>query len=189
MDPTVGEDYADFREEVRTWLSEHLVGEFHTHRGVGSPTDDTAWEVRLAWERELSDGNWLGLTWPVEYGGRGAGLAEEIVFEYEYARAAAPARVNTQALELLGPTLLAHGSEEQKRRFLPRILAVEEMWGQGFSEPAPDRTWPRCGPRRSFTAVSGTSTARRCGLRSAIARIGCMYCAAPTPTRLCVTAG
>jgi alkylation response protein AidB-like acyl-CoA dehydrogenase len=135
MDPTVGEDYADFREEVRTWLSEHLVGEFHTHRGVGSPTDDTAWEVRLAWERELSDGNWLGLTWPVEYGGRGAGLAEEIVFEYEYARAAAPARVNTQALELLGPTLLAHGSEEQKRRFLPRILAVEEMWGQGFSEP------------------------------------------------------
>ena len=135
MDPIVGERYSDFREEVRTWLAEHLVGEFHAHRGVGSPTDDTAWEVRLAWERELAEGNWLGLTWPVEYGGRGAGLAEEIVFEYEYARAAAPARVNTQALELLGPTLLAHGSEEQKRRFLPRILAVEEMWGQGFSEP------------------------------------------------------
>ncbi|BBY93388.1 acyl-CoA dehydrogenase [Mycobacterium gallinarum] len=135
MDPIVGDEYADFREEVRTWLSEHLVGEFHDHRGVGSPTDDTAWEVRLAWERELSEGNWLGLTWPVEYGGRGAGLAEEIVFEYEYARAAAPARVNTQALELLGPTLLAHGSEGQKRRFLPRILGVEEMWGQGFSEP------------------------------------------------------
>ncbi len=135
MDPIISEDYADFREEVRTWLTQHLVGEFYDHRGVGSPTDDTAWDVRLAWERELSEGNWLGLTWPVEYGGRGAGLAEEIVFEYEYARAAAPARVNTQALELLGPTLLSHGSEAQKRRFLPRILGVEEMWGQGFSEP------------------------------------------------------
>jgi alkylation response protein AidB-like acyl-CoA dehydrogenase len=135
MNPIISEDYSEFRDEVRTWLAEHLVGEFHDHRGVGSPTDDTAWDVRLAWERELCEGNWLGLTWPVEYGGRGAGLAEEIVFEYEYARAAAPARVNTQALELLGPTLLSHGSDEQKRRFLPRILAVEEMWGQGFSEP------------------------------------------------------
>ena len=126
---------ADFRDEVRTWLAEHLVGEFAAHKGVGSPTDDTAWDLRVEWERELSSGGWLGLTWPVEYGGRGLGLAEEIVFEYEYARAAAPARVNTQALELLGPTLLACGTEEQRRRFLPRILAVEDMWGQGFSEP------------------------------------------------------
>jgi alkylation response protein AidB-like acyl-CoA dehydrogenase len=120
---------------VRTWLAEHLVGEFARHRGVGSPTDDTAWDVRIAWERELAHGNWLGLTWPREYGGRGAGLAEEIVFEYEYARAAAPARVNTQALDLLGPTLLAFGTDAQKNRFLPKILAVEETWGQGFSEP------------------------------------------------------
>jgi len=128
-------EYAEFRDEVRTWLAEHLVGEFYEHRGVGSPTDDTAWDVRVAWERELSEGNWLGLTWPKEYGGRAASLAEEIIFEYEYARAAAPARVSVQALELLGPTLLAHGTEAQKARFLPRILAVEEMWGQGFSEP------------------------------------------------------
>jgi alkylation response protein AidB-like acyl-CoA dehydrogenase len=135
MDIDIAPAYSDFREEVRTWLAEHLVGEFAAHRGIGSPTDDTAWDVRVAWERELSGGNWLGLSWPREYGGRGAGLAEEIIFEYEYARAAAPARVNTQALELLGPTLLAFGTEEQKQRFLPKILAVEEMWGQGFSEP------------------------------------------------------
>jgi alkylation response protein AidB-like acyl-CoA dehydrogenase len=135
MDLDIGGDYSEFQDEVRTWLAEHLVGEFTEHRGVGSPTDDTAWDVRVEWERELSKGNWLGLTWPVEYGGRGLGLAQEIVFEYEYARAAAPARVNTQALELLGPTLLAFGSEEQKHRFLPRIIAVEDMWGQGFSEP------------------------------------------------------
>jgi alkylation response protein AidB-like acyl-CoA dehydrogenase len=135
MDLNIGMDNVEFREEVRTWLAEHLVGEFRAHRGVGSPTDDTAWDVRIAWERELSKANWLGLTWPMQYGGRGLGLAEEIIFEYEYARAAAPARVNTQALDLLGPTLLAFGSETQKRRFLPKILAVEEMWGQGFSEP------------------------------------------------------
>jgi len=135
MDLDLAEDNSEFQDEVRTWLAEHLVGEFWEHRGVGSPTDDTAWDVRVEWERELAKGNWLGLTWPAEYGGRGLGLAQEIVFEYEYARAAAPARVNTQALELLGPTLLAFGSEAQKRRFLPRILAVEEMWGQGFSEP------------------------------------------------------
>jgi alkylation response protein AidB-like acyl-CoA dehydrogenase len=135
MDIDIAPAHSDFREEVRTWLAEHLVGDFARHRGVGSPTDDTAWDVRVAWERELSAGNWLGLSWPREYGGRGAGLAEEIIFEYEYARAAAPARVNTQALELLGPTLLAFGTEKQKQRFLPKILAVEEMWGQGFSEP------------------------------------------------------
>jgi len=135
MDIDIAPGHSDFRQEVRTWLAEHLVGEFARHRGIGSPTDDTAWDVRVAWERELSAGNWLGLSWPREYGGRGAGLAEEIIFEYEYARAAAPARVNTQALELLGPTLLAFGTDEQKRRFLPKILAVEEMWGQGFSEP------------------------------------------------------
>ena len=135
MNVEIAGERAEFRDEVRTWLAEHLVGEFADHLGVGSPTDDTAWDVRVEWERELARGNWLGLTWPTEYGGRGLGLVEEIVFEYEYARAAAPARVNTQALELLGPTLLAFGTEEQKRRFLPRILAVEEMWGQGFSEP------------------------------------------------------
>ncbi|QRY42680.1 acyl-CoA dehydrogenase family protein [Mycolicibacterium boenickei] len=135
MDIDIAPSHGEFREEVRTWLAEHLVGEFAAHKGIGSPTDDTAWAVRVAWERELASGNWLGLSWPREYGGRGVGLAEEIIFEYEYAAAAAPARVNTQAFELLGPTLLAFGTEEQKKRFLPRILAVEEMWGQGFSEP------------------------------------------------------
>jgi len=135
MEYDIAPDEAAFRDEVRQWLSEHLVGEFAAHRGVGSPTDDTAWEVRIAWERELAAGGWLGLTWPKEYGGRGATLAQEVVFETEYARAAAPARVNSQALELLGPMLLEFGTEKQKRRFLPRILSVDDIWGQGFSEP------------------------------------------------------
>jgi alkylation response protein AidB-like acyl-CoA dehydrogenase len=135
MDIDFAPQESEFRDEVRQWLADHLVGEFDAHRGVGSPTDDTAWDVRVAWEKELAAGGWLGLTWPREYGGRGASLAQEVVFEAEYARAAAPARVNSQALELLGPMLLAFGTEEQKRRFLPRILSVEDIWGQGFSEP------------------------------------------------------
>jgi alkylation response protein AidB-like acyl-CoA dehydrogenase len=135
MDFDIAPEESAFRDEVRQWLADHLVGEFAAHRGVGSPTDDTAWDVRIAWEQELAAGGWLGLTWPKEYGGRGASLAQEVVFETEYARAAAPARVNSQALELLGPMLLAFGTEEQKRRFLPRILSVEHIWGQGFSEP------------------------------------------------------
>uniref|UniRef100_A0AAU2AEP1 Acyl-CoA dehydrogenase family protein n=1 Tax=Streptomyces sp. NBC_00093 TaxID=2975649 RepID=A0AAU2AEP1_9ACTN len=135
MELDFGPAVRDFRDEVRDWLAEHLVGEFAEHRGVGGPTDGEAWEVRLAWDRELSAGRWLGVGWPQEYGGRGLGLLEEIVFEYEYARANAPYRATVNALDLLGPMLLQVGSEEQRKRFLPPILAVEELWGQGFSEP------------------------------------------------------
>ena len=95
---------SEFRQEVRQWFEDHLVGDFAAHRGVGSPTDDTAWDVRLAWEKELAAGGWLGLTWPREYGGRGATLAQEVVFESEYARAAAPARVNSQGWAMTSST-------------------------------------------------------------------------------------
>ncbi|MFG2965839.1 acyl-CoA dehydrogenase family protein [Streptomyces sp. NPDC048288] len=135
MEMDFGPAVRDFRDELRDWLADHLVGEFAAHRGVGGPVDGAAWEVRLAWDRELSAGDWLGVGWPREYGGRGLGLLEEIVFEYEYARADAPYRATGNALDLLGPMLLQTGTEDQKKRFLPPILAVEELWGQGFSEP------------------------------------------------------
>ncbi len=124
-----------FADEVRRWLDEHLVGEFAAHRGVGGPDDSAGWDVRLRWEQELSAGRWLGLTWPPEYGGRGATLAQAIIFEYLYARAQAPYRLGVQGQDLFGPTLLMFGTPEQKARFLPKILAAEEFWGQGFSEP------------------------------------------------------
>ena len=124
-----------FADEVQRWLDSHLVGEFAEYRGVGGPDDAAAWGVRLRWEKELSAGRWLGLTWPQEYGGRGATLAQAIIFEYLYARAEAPYRVGVQGQDLFGPTLLMFGTAKQKARFLPKILAAEEFWGQGFSEP------------------------------------------------------
>jgi alkylation response protein AidB-like acyl-CoA dehydrogenase len=123
------------REEIRDWLAEHLTGEFARHRGVGGPADDSHWDLRLAWERELAAGGWLGITWPVEYGGRGGTLEEELVFLDEHFRAGGPYWVGVHGRDLFGPTLLHAGTAAQKARFLPRIMACEDMWGQGFSEP------------------------------------------------------
>lgn len=135
MDLDLTPELRDFRDEVQTWFAEHLVGEFAAHRGVGFSWDDAAWDVRLAWDRELAAGNWLCLGWPKQYGGREATIDEQLVFQLEYARADAPYRATVQGQDLLGPILLTFATDDQKARFLPKIVAVEEMWGQGFSEP------------------------------------------------------
>ena len=135
MQLSLSSEDRDFADEARTWLAEHLAGDFARYGGVGGPADDEAWEVRVAWDRELAAGGWLGLSWPAEYGGRGLSPRHEVIFAIESARANPPYRASVQGLELLGPMLLARGSDEQKRRFLPPILRVEEFWGQGFSEP------------------------------------------------------
>ncbi len=124
-----------FRDELRDWLADHLVGDFAKARGVGGVCDDERWEVRLEWERELAAGGWLNVSWPVEFGGRGGTATQELVFHIEHARAEAPYWVGVQGRDLFGPTLLEFGSPELRSRFLPRITATEEMWGQGFSEP------------------------------------------------------
>ncbi|SEP35144.1 acyl-CoA dehydrogenase family protein [Amycolatopsis saalfeldensis] len=123
----------EFRAGVRSWLAEHLDPAL---KGLGGPgREHEAFEERRAWERKLGAAGWNGIGWPERHGGRGATLAEQVVFHEEYARADAPARVSHLGQELLGPTLIAFGSEAQQRRFLPKILAVEELWCQGYSEP------------------------------------------------------
>ncbi len=124
-----------FRDELREWLADHLVGEFRAAGGVGGPADDREWDLRLAWERELATGGWLNVSWPEEYGGRGGTPRQELIFQIEHAAADAPYWVGVQGRDLFGPTLLEFGADEQKRRFLPPIMQVEEFWGQGFSEP------------------------------------------------------
>jgi alkylation response protein AidB-like acyl-CoA dehydrogenase len=126
----------EFRSEVRAWLDDHLVGAFADLRGAGGPgREHEAFEVRHAWERLLGAHGWIGLGWPREHGGRGAALMQQVVFHEEYARAQAPHRVNHIGENLLAPTLLACGSDEQRARFLPGIRAGEELWCQGYSEP------------------------------------------------------
>lgn len=88
-----------------------------------------------AWQRRLYEGGWAGVAWPKEYGGRGASLMEQVIFLEEMARAQAPPIANTLGVGLIGPTIIHFGTEEQKRRFLPKILSAEEIWCQGFSEP------------------------------------------------------
>jgi alkylation response protein AidB-like acyl-CoA dehydrogenase len=135
MDFTDTPEEAAFRAEVREWLAEHLKGEFAALGGKGGPADEAGWDVRVEWERLLGKDRWLGLSWPEEHGGRGATFAEQVIFSEEYAKANAPARVSFFGEGLFAPTLLEYGTDDQKRRYLPKIQSVEELWCQGFSEP------------------------------------------------------
>jgi alkylation response protein AidB-like acyl-CoA dehydrogenase len=141
---------AEFREQVRGWLAENLSGEFAALRGLGGPgREHEAFEDRVAWERHLAAGGWNCLGWPVEHGGRGATLEQQVIFHEEYARSGAPAKVSHLGQELLGPTVIAFGTPGQQRRFLPPIVAVEELWCQGYSEP---------GAGSDLAAVATTAT-------------------------------
>lgn len=136
MDLTYSDADQAFRAEVRGWLEEHLTGEWAALRGLGGAgRDHEAHDERVAWNRLLAQHGWTCVGWPREHGGRGLSLAQQVIFHEEYAKADAPVRVNHLGEELLGPTLMAFGSDEQQARFLPRIVAVEELWAQGYSEP------------------------------------------------------
>lgn len=136
MDLTYSAEDEAFRAEVREWLADHLVGEWAALRGTGgNGRDHESYEGRLAWNRYLASHGWTCLGWPEEHGGRGLPLFQQVIFHEEYARADAPVRINHLGEELLGPTLIAHGTPAQQERFLPKIVAVEELWCQGYSEP------------------------------------------------------
>jgi alkylation response protein AidB-like acyl-CoA dehydrogenase len=128
VDLTLSPSEAAFRDELRAWLAEN-------HPGEEPPGDDEAFEHRRAWQRKLFDAGYAGFAWPEEYGGRGATLVEQALFGEEMARAKAPAPLNVLGLVMGGPVVIAHGTEEQKERWLRPILTAEEIWCQGFSEP------------------------------------------------------
>ncbi len=136
MDVTADPHLEGFADEVRTWLEEHLTGRFSGLRGRGlTGQEDIAPELQIEWERELASGGWLGIDFPESIGGRGCSLAEQVVFHKTYVEAGAPGRIPNLGVTLLGPTLMAFGSEEQQQRFVPPILSGDELWCQGYSEP------------------------------------------------------
>jgi len=133
MDLRYSEADEAFRKEVRTWLDEAVPA-------YGAPPPPGDWDARRAydtgWQRTLHDAGYAGLNWPVEYGGRGLPSSQQLVFLEEYAAAGAPyVGINFVGNAHAGPTLIAEGTEEQRREHLPRILRGERVWCQGFSEP------------------------------------------------------
>jgi alkylation response protein AidB-like acyl-CoA dehydrogenase len=136
MDLRDGPEDVAFRAEVRRFLEENVVGEFAELQGRGGSGDETfGFEVRRRWEKVLADGGWTCMGWPVDHGGRGATITQQVIFNEEYARAAAPGRVSVMGEGLLGPTLIHYGTPEQQARFLPPIREGDELWCQGYSEP------------------------------------------------------
>jgi alkylation response protein AidB-like acyl-CoA dehydrogenase len=124
-----------FRNTVRKWLETNLVGEFSVLGDAGGPgREHEGFEVRRGWERLLGEHGWVGIGWPAPYG-RDLPLVQQVIFHQEYAKARAPRRVNHMGENLLAPTLIAHGTDAQRERFLPPIRSGEELWCQGYSEP------------------------------------------------------
>jgi alkylation response protein AidB-like acyl-CoA dehydrogenase len=119
-----------FRAELRTWLADNLPRAVPERQTLA---DEVAWLVE--WQHKLAGGRWVGVHWPQAYGGRGASVVENYIFQEEMARARAPEIINRIGVNLVGPTLIHHGTAAQKERYLAKLLTAEEIWCQLFSEP------------------------------------------------------
>lgn len=129
-------DNDSFRQELRAWLRANLPPGWSEQEFVPRHADiyEQA-RLELDWQKKLSAGGWIAPVWPKEYGGMGLDAEKARIYQEEMARAKAPDPLGISGLHLVGPTLLAYGTDEQKARFLPKILSGEEIWCQGYSEP------------------------------------------------------
>src|SRR5947209_5551203 len=132
MDLNLTTEEIAFRDELRAWLVAHVPKDWEEWR---EESLEARFEFLKQWQRRLYEGGWSGISWPREYGGRGASLMQQVVFWQEMALAGAPPFANVLGLGLIGPTIIAFGTDAQKKRFLRKILSAEEIWCQGFSEP------------------------------------------------------
>ena len=138
MDFRFSDEDENFRSEFRKWLEANLPSE---HRKTAFPIEFFAneegeeWEKRLAWHKKMHAAGWIAIQYPKQYGGRGATITQQYIYDEELNRAGAPQLVNGQGIGLVGPTLMHWGTEEQRQRYLPKMLAAEEIWCQGYSEP------------------------------------------------------
>jgi alkylation response protein AidB-like acyl-CoA dehydrogenase len=128
LDLSLSPSETSFRDELRAWLEAN-------NPGTAPRGDDDSFDFAIQWQKKLHAGGWTGLSWPKEYGGRGATLIEQAIFNEEIARAGVPAPANVLGLVMGGPVVITHGTEAQKERYLEPILTADEIWCQGFSEP------------------------------------------------------
>jgi alkylation response protein AidB-like acyl-CoA dehydrogenase len=126
-----------FRSEFRSWLSANLPKAGKAEDGMDFMRESSAddWKRRLEWHKKMHAGGWVGISWPKEYGGRGATLTQQIIYNEELSKVNSPALVNGLGIMLVGPTIIHWGTEEQKKRYVPKILSADELWCQGYSEP------------------------------------------------------
>jgi alkylation response protein AidB-like acyl-CoA dehydrogenase len=133
MDFSLTAEQAQFRDGLRAWLGDNLADELATPMPPMGTRD--ALTRRQAWQRKAYDAGYVGTSWPTEYGGRGLSLIESMIVNEEMARAKAPDLINVIGLNMAGPTIIHHGTAEQKAKYLRAILTADDIWCQGFSEP------------------------------------------------------
>jgi alkylation response protein AidB-like acyl-CoA dehydrogenase len=134
VDFTLTPDQQAFRERVRTWLTANIPSEWKSLGSTEVPRPE-AFEFLRRWQRKLFDGGFIGITWPKAYGGQGLTFVEEMILHEEMALQKAPPMLNVLGVGMAGPTIIAYGTEEQKKRYPAKILSCEEIWCQGYSEP------------------------------------------------------
>jgi alkylation response protein AidB-like acyl-CoA dehydrogenase len=125
-------DEAAFRKELRAWISDNLPDGWRESAPTSGRMDES---VSREWSKRLYDAGYAGLTWPKDYGGQDAPYTHQAILLEESARAETPEHIGVIGLGMAGPTIIAHGTDEQKSAHLSKILSGEEVWCQGFSEP------------------------------------------------------
>ena len=135
MDFSFTPEQESFRQELRAWLAANVPPEAKQLRHLQPQASAADLQFLKSWQKKVDEGGWAGVSWPKEYGGRGASLVERMIFDQEMTAHKAPGLMNVLGLEIVGPTLIMHGTEEQKKAHLPKILSGDEIWCQGYSEP------------------------------------------------------
>jgi alkylation response protein AidB-like acyl-CoA dehydrogenase len=136
MDFSLTPEQEAFRERVRSWLDQNIPRDWMRRaRGSSEVPRPEAYQLLREWQRRLYDAGFIGVTWPKESGGQGLSFLEEMILQQEMALSKAPPILNILGVGMAGPTIIACGTEEQRRRYPPKILSAEEIWCQGYSEP------------------------------------------------------
>ena len=135
MDFTFTQEQESFRQQLRTWLTTNIPSDSDHLRHLQPQASAADLTFLKDWQKKVYDDGWTGVSWPKEYGGRGASLIERMIFDEEMAAHKAPALMNVLGLEIVGPTIITHGTEEQKQKHLSNILSGQDVWSQGYSEP------------------------------------------------------